>query len=230
MSCIGSAVMMASLGTFALASAQTAPQADSRPAAHLQNLPLPSRADQFRALPGDTFDITFAYVPEFNQTAVIEPDGVLVLRNTAPIRASGLNLEQLTAKVREAYSSILRNPEVTVSPRDIEKPFFIAAGHVTRPGKYPLGDELNLTEAVAVAGGFTEQSQRSQVVLFRRINGTSIFESHVYNLKEMLARADLSEDPWVHPGDIIYVPQNRFSQIMRFIPSQNIGAYINPIP
>lgn len=230
MSCAWLAAIIISVGSLSPTHAQTASPADSQTSAHRQQLPSLNRAEQFRALPGDALDISFPYVPEFNQTAVVQPDGMVILRNALPIRVSGLSLEQLTAKVREAYGQILRNPDVTVAPRDIEKPFFIAAGHVSRPGKYPVGEELDLTEAVAIAGGFTDQSKRSEVVLFRRVNGTSMFESHVYDLKKMLARTDLSEDPWVHPGDIVYVPQNTFSKVMRFVPSQNIGAYINPIP
>ena len=36
-----------------------------------------------------------------------------------------------------------------------------------KPGKYDLRSDLTVTEAVAIAGGFTDKSKHSQVVLFR---------------------------------------------------------------
>src|SRR5207249_12035943 len=54
------------------------------------------------------------------------------------------------------------------------------------------------TEAVAVAGGFTDASKHSQVVLFRRVS-TRVVETHVLNLKSMLASRNLEEDPEFAP-------------------------------
>jgi protein involved in polysaccharide export with SLBB domain len=123
----------------------------------------------------------------------------------------------------------LRDPIINIAAKELDKPSFIAAGHLAKPGKYALGSETNITEAIAIAGGFTDQSQRSQVVLFSRVDEHT-FKATIYDMKKRLANRDLGENGWLEPGDIVYVPQNRLSKIMRFIPSQNIGAYINPIP
>jgi polysaccharide export outer membrane protein len=178
---------------------------------------------------GDMLELTFPYVSEFNQSGTVEPDGSLALRDAPAIYVEGLTIQQLTEAVRAAYKSILRDPVITIAPKDIEKPYFVAAGYLAKPGKYVLGDEINITEAVAMAGGFTDQSQKSEVVLFRRVD-SKVFKTYVYDIKKLLAKKELGEGPWLQPGDIVYVPQNRFSKVMRFVPTQNIGAYFNPVP
>lgn len=178
---------------------------------------------------GDLLDLTFPYVSEFNQSSTVGPDGSLALRDAPAVYAEGLTIQQLTEAVRAAYKSILRDPVITIAPKDIEKPYFVAAGYLAKPGKYVLGDEINITEAVAMAGGFTDQSQKSEVVLFRRLD-SKVFKTYVYDIKDLLAKKELGEGPWLQPGDIVYVPQNRFSKVMRFVPTQNIGAYFNPVP
>jgi len=48
-------------------------------------------------------------------------------------------------------------------------------------------------------------------------------------VKELLAGKNLNEDVHLKPGDMIYVPQNRWSKVKQFIPytalSFNPGAY-----
>jgi len=87
---------------------------------------------------------------------------------------------------------------------------------------------LTVNEAVAVAGGFTQQARHSQVVLFRRVS-TEVAESHVLDLKKMLNSHDLREDWHLRPGDFVYVPQSRISKIRRFVPASSMNLYLNPL-
>jgi polysaccharide export outer membrane protein len=115
---------------------------------------------------------------------------------------------------------------VTVLLKDFERPYFIASGEVTHPGKYELHGPITLTAAVAMAGGFTQQSKHSQVVLFRRATA-SVVEARVLNVKEMLKHHDLNEDPPLQPGDYVFVPRSLVSNIMRFMPVTSMGMYTN---
>jgi polysaccharide export outer membrane protein len=157
----------------------------------------------------------------------VQPDGYITLKNAGTIYAEGLTVPELTEKIRKAYAGILHNPIITVELRDFDKPYFIATGQVGKPGKYDLRSDLTVTEAVAVAGGFTEASKHSQVVLFRPMqNGMT--EAKVINVKKMLRSRDLAEDIHLEPGDMIYVPKNRLSKIERFLPTTSLGMFGYP--
>jgi polysaccharide export outer membrane protein len=99
---------------------------------------------------------------------------------------------------------------------------------MAKPGKYDLRGETTLTQAVAMAGGFTEKSKHSQVLLFRRASNDWV-EARKFDVKQMLAQADLREDPILQPGDMIFVPQNALSKIAPYIPRVNLGIYANPM-
>jgi hypothetical protein len=62
------------------------------------------------------------------------------------------------------------------------------------------------------------------VVLFRRVSA-ELMEAHVVDVKRMLKRRNLREDPYLQPGDLVYVPHSVISQIMRFMPATNMGMY-----
>ncbi len=185
------------------------------------------RNPRYRLLKGDSFDVDFAFSPEFNQTVVVQPDGYITLRGAGSMRVEGQTIPELTETIKKAYANILHNPVVTVALKDFEKPYFVAAGQVGKPGKYDLRSDLTLVEAVAIAGGFTEKSKHSQVVLFRRVSD-QLVEARLFNVKQMMQSRDLSEDAHLRPGDMIFVPQNTISKIQRYLPTSSMGVYADP--
>jgi len=175
----------------------------------------------------DVVEIDFTFSPDFNQTLTVQPDGYLPLKGVGQLYAQGLTVPELQAAVRQAYSGTLHDPEITVVLRDFDKPYFIAASEVGHPGKYELRADTTVTEAVAIAGGFTPRAKHSQVVLFRRISEETI-ESHVLNLKAILRSRELGENAHLLPGDLVFVPQNLISKIRQFLPASSLSLYANP--
>jgi polysaccharide export outer membrane protein len=185
------------------------------------------RRPLYRLCKSDVLDVSFTFSPEFNQTVTVQPDGYVPLKGAEQVYAEGMTVPDLGALIREAYMGVLRDPEVSVTMKDFDKPFFIAGGEVGRPGKYELRSDATVTEAVAMAGGFTPRAKHSQVVLFRRISD-EVVESHLLNIKSMLNSRQLQEDIHLRSGDLIFVPQNLISKIRQFMPTSNLSLYSTP--
>lgn len=185
------------------------------------------RYPRYQLIPGDTMDLVFEFSPEFNQTVTVEPDGYISLRGVGDIHVSSETVPQLTSTLQNAYSKILNKPAISVLLKDFERPYFIATGQVGHPGKYTLHGETTVTEGLAMAGGLTDKSKHSHVVLFRRVS-SEWTEARVLDVKKMMKSQNLSEDFVLHPGDMIYVPQNTMSKIARFIPTSSMNTYISP--
>ena len=188
---------------------------------------LQERSPRYQLRKSDSFEVDFALSPELNQTITVQPDGYITLKSAGTIVAEGLTIPDLTEKIREAYTGILHNPIITIELKDFNKPYFIASGQLGKPGKYDLRSDLTVSEAVAVAGGFTEASKHSQVVLFRP-GQNGMTEARIINVKKMLKAHDLAEDIHLEPGDMIFVPQNVYSKISRYLPTTSLGMYGYP--
>jgi polysaccharide export outer membrane protein len=182
----------------------------------------------YRISKSDIVDVNFTFSPDFNQTLTVQPDGFVALKGAGSLFVEGLTVPEMQLAVSGAYRSFLRDPEITVTLKDFDRPYFMASGEVARPGKYELREDLTVAEAVAVAGGFTQQARHSQVVVFRRISAY-VAETHVIDSKKMLDSHDLSEDFHLQPGDFIYVPQSRISKIRKFVPTNSMSWYVNPL-
>ncbi len=188
-----------------------------------------TRDNRYRISAGDSFDLTFDLSPEFNQQGVtVQPDGFVTLRGVGDLKVEGQTVPELTSTLRTAYAKILHDPIISVVLKDFEKPYFIADGQVGKPGKYDLRGSVTLTEAIAIAGGFTDKARHSQVLLFRRVDDKWM-EAKILNVKKMEKSGNLAEDPFLHPGDMLFVPKNTVSKIDRLIPVASMGSYF-PIP
>jgi len=154
----------------------------------------------------------------------VQPDGFITLRAVGDVHVAGQTVPDLTATLQTAYGKILHDPLISVTLKDFEKPYFIADGQIGRPGKYELRGDTTLTEAIAMAGGFSDTAKHSQVLLFRRISDQWT-SAKIFNVKKMEKNGNLSEDPVLHPGDMLFVPKNEFSKIRPFLPTSSLGGF-----
>lgn len=208
-------------------SAPSGPQMASSGSVEGSSPVLHERYARYRLRKGDSFDVDMQFSPEFNQTVAVQPDGFVTLKGVGSIHVEGKTIPEVIDTLKSAYSGILHDPVISASLKDFEKPYFIASGEVGHPGKYDLRSDLTVTEAVAIAGGFSDRAKHSQVVLFRPLP-TGGYEAKLLNAKKLLATRNLSEDLQLQPGDMIYVPQNHLSKIKPFLPTASMGAFLSP--
>jgi len=226
-------IVLAMLATVAVSLAQVgSATAAAAPASNVSSVSaassgpqLQQRYPRYKVQAGDQFDVNFELSPEFNQTVTVQPDGFVTLRGVGDVHVAGETVPELTETLRKAYSGILHDPLIAIVLKDFEKPYFIADGQLGKPGKYDLRGDTTLTQAIAIAGGFTETAKHSQVLLFRRVSDQWT-EAKIFDVKKMEHDGNLSEDPFLHPGDMLFVPKNTFSKIQRFIPTANVGTYV----
>ena len=175
----------------------------------------------------DSVMITFPLSPEYNQTITVQPDGYISLMGAGSIRLEGLNLDQAQIAIHDAYvkAKVLKDPVVTVDLKDFQRPYFSVSGQVWKPGQYELRRDTTLTEALAIAGGLSPSSKQ-QVFLFHRVS-SGWAEVKSYEVKKILHGKEISEDPHLQPGDMLFVPENFITKFKKYVP-YNIGAYYNP--
>jgi polysaccharide export outer membrane protein len=186
------------------------------------------RDGRYQLQPGDSFNISFPFTPEFNQPDVpVQPDGYATLQGLGEVPAAGKTLPELRELVQTAYSKIVSPQVITVELKNFEKPYFLVGGEVEHPGKFDLRGDTTVTQAVAIAGGFRDTAKHSQVLLFRRVSDQWM-EAKKLDLKKMLKAGNLSEDLHLRPGDMIYVPKNAISKIRPFLPVPSVGTTLSP--
>ncbi len=99
-----------------------------------QRTPLQPRP-RYALRAGDAVTLDYRYTPEFNQTVTLQPDGFVDLALIGSLHAAGLTLDQLHDLVVDRARTRLKDPELTLSLKEFERPYFAVAGEVEHPGR-----------------------------------------------------------------------------------------------
>ena len=204
------------------AAATSAP--NSTPAADDHVAPA-ERNPRYRICRDDVMTISFPLSPELDQKVTVQPDGYITLQSAGSIHIAGLTTPEVVEAVKKAYSKILHDPIVDVNLTDFQKAYFVVLGQVGKPGQYDLRYDMTVTQAVAVAGGFSPTA-KTQVFLYHRGNGGWV-EAKELKFKDILHGKNVEEDVSMRPGDMIFVPEKTITKIRKYVP-YSFGIGLNP--
>jgi polysaccharide export outer membrane protein len=181
------------------------------------------RNPRYRICRDDVLSLSFSLSPELNQKVTVQPDGFISLQGAGDLYVQGLTVRELVDAVTKAYAGILHEPIIDVDLVDFQKPLFTVLGEVGKPGQYNLRNDITVSQAIAVAGGFTPTA-KTQIFLYRAVSANWA-EVRVLKLKDLLNGKKISEDVHLRAGDMIFVPEKFIAHFKKYVPySFNITA------
>ena len=81
-------------------------------------------------------------------------------------------------------------------------------------------------EALAVAGGTTTSTAKTQIFLFHKTSN-GMFEVKKVNLKPLFQGKDVTENATLQPGDMVYVPEKFIANFRKYVPySISAGSFL----
>ncbi len=148
-------------------------------------------------------DVLFVQVwrePDFTRQVVVRPDGKISMPLIGEVQAGGLTPEQCSAKVHEALSKLINNPDVSISVLSVNSKRYYIDGEVYRPGLYRLVTPTTILEALSEAGGFRDFANPKKI---RVLRGDKTFK---FNYKEVSRGKSMDQNIYLQNGDHIIVP------------------------
>lgn len=182
------------------------------------------RNPRYRIWVEDRIALSFPLTPAMDQKVMVNPDGYITLRGAGNVHVAGLTVPELVAAVKKSYDNVLNDQPVNADLEDFHKPHFTVLGQVSKPGQYDLRYDTKITEAVAMAGGFASTA-KTQVLLYRAIP-SGWEEVRQLNIKEILNGKNISEDVFLRPGDMIFVPEKGVTKFRKYVP-YGFGTGVN---
>ncbi|MEI7445192.1 MAG: polysaccharide export protein EpsE [Burkholderiales bacterium] len=154
---------------------------------------------------GDAIRIQVFQNPDLTVEARVSEAGVISFPLLGALRIGGLSptaVERLIAQ-RLRDGKFLQNPQVTVNVTTFRSQQVSVLGNVARPGRYPLETTgMRLSEVLSLAGGIAPTGADEVVLVTQRSGKPMRLE---IDLVDMFASGDLSKDPQMQAGDVIYV-------------------------
>ena len=124
----------------------------------------------------------------------------------------GLDLNEVTQKVTESLSELVRFPRVSVAVTNYGERRIFVMGEVTIPGDHEYHRGMSTLGAIAQAGGFKNSGKTSSVMVLRRLGAAEVVAFRV-DLSEALKGENLGRDLLVKPFDIVYVPRTFIASV-----------------
>jgi polysaccharide export outer membrane protein len=161
--------------------------------------------------PGDDLSIDSYLNPEFSQDVVVRPDGRVSLRLIGAIQASQRTPQQFATDLDQAYSTELRNPDMSVMVKNMPSRQIFVEGQVQKPGGFPLDSGMTALQAIAAAGGLTDNAA-PQAVLIRR-DACGIPAGSSIDITAAIKNPEGEQDAVLQSRDIVVVPRSKIANV-----------------
>lgn len=149
--------------------------------------------------PEDVLYIAVFHEMELSGAVAVRPDGKITKPLIGDMQAGGLTPERLSAQLKQAFSTYINNPDVTVTVVQVNSKRYTVAGEVMRAGPYPLVLPTKVFDALSTVG-FRDFANTKKIKIIRGK------ERIKFNYNEVLKGKHLEQNIFLEPGDTIYVP------------------------
>ncbi len=173
---------------------------------------------------GDTLHIAVWQNDDLAQDVIVRPDGMISFPLVGDVQAEGLTLSMLREELTNGLKEFIRMPEVSISVKRLGASKVILLGQVVYPGVYAVSGKRTVLEAIALAGGFTNDAVASSVILVR--GGLDNPKAQRLSMNRPLSGKDTAKnDVALESEDIIFVPK-KFVSDVNYVINQILGPML----
>lgn len=165
----------------------------------------------YRINGGDLLHISVYGEQNLNQDVAVQPDGGIAFPLVGNIDARGMTLKDLQTKIADSlrqseYFPNLTDNEVTVSMLKASGNSVSVVGQVKQPGTFVFDTQLDVMQALSLAGGLTPFASKSKIKVLRRDDaGKQV--AILFDYSEVEDGEQLEKNILLRGGDVVVVPQ-----------------------
>lgn len=175
----------------------------------------------------DELEIRVRYHDRFNDKVTVRPDGRITLVEIGEIYVLGKTPAEIDKLITDAYTTIVHDPEVTVTMRTFAGLSVYVFGEVRNSGVIDFRPNMTALQALAIAGGSVSGAKLKSAVLLRRLE-TDRPEVVRLDLSGSAIQAGNSHDLYLQPRDIIFIPRTFIANTVEFL-NQIYDGLLPPI-
>ena len=166
--------------------------------------------------PGDKIEVLVWQNPDLTSVVQVRDDGKLSYPLIGTLRAEGLTIDQLQDEMKTRLSEYVRAPQVTISVKEAAGKKIVILGQVHYPGVYTFTGTLDIIEAIAMAGDFTQDGRRESIMI---ISDNLTPNPKVRRLDALTAirKGMMTKECLLNPNDVVYVPRSTIADFNKFL-------------
>jgi polysaccharide export outer membrane protein len=158
----------------------------------------------YQVQPGDVLTVTVWKETDLTGDLLVRPDFGLSFPLVGELDARGKTVDQLRAEITERLKKYIPSPVVTVATKAVAGNHIYVVGKVQRPGEYPVVRNVDVMQALSLAGGATPFAAVNDIIVLRRESAGQIVLHFQYN--DVARGRELGQNVVLQPGDTVVVP------------------------
>ena len=159
---------------------------------------------EYAVQPGDVLQISVWKEPDLQLQALVRPDSAFSFPLAGDVSTRGKSVVALQNELTERLSRYISNPVVTISVSEVLGNKIYVIGQVNNPGEFVVNPQVDVMQALSMAGGLTAFAATGDIRILRRSDSGQIAISFKYN--DVLKGKNLEQNIVLKAGDIVVVP------------------------
>jgi polysaccharide export outer membrane protein len=160
--------------------------------------------DEYIIGAGDVLDISVWKDEALTKLVAVLPDGKISFPLIGEVTAGGKTLGQLKKELENKLTRFVPDVNLSVVVTQINSMIVYVVGRVNKPGMFALNTNVNVLQALAMAGGLNPFAKRGKIKIFREAaTGTQIYP---FDYDDVTKGEALQQNIRLKRGDVVVVP------------------------
>ena len=154
--------------------------------------------------PGDVLEVSVWKEEALTKQVVVLPDGRISFPLIGEVQAAGRTLPDLKQEISKRMVKYAPKEEVNLEVKQVNSMLIYVIGRVNQPGRFALNTNVNVLQALSIAGGLNPFAKRNDIKIFRR-EGTAT-KVLPFRYDQVTDGEKIEQNITLQRGDVIVVP------------------------
>ena len=154
--------------------------------------------------PGDILDISVWKNEDLSKQVVVLPDGRIYFPLIGGLKAGGKTVSQLSEELREKLTRFAPDVNLSVLIRQVNSMLIYVIGRVNRPDRFVLNTNVDVLQALAMAGGLNTFANASKIKILRKQGKHN--QVIPFDYDDVTKGKNLDQNIMLKRGDVVFVP------------------------
>jgi len=160
--------------------------------------------ESYKVLPGDLLRISVWKEDDLQLDVLVRPDSAFSFPLAGDISTNDRSVLDLQEVLTQRLGRYISDPVVTVSVREVLGNKIYVIGQVKEPGSFVVNPQVDVLQALSMAGGTTPFADLNDIRILRRTGETQTAISFRYN--DVVKGKNLRQNIILQSGDVVVVP------------------------
>ncbi len=158
----------------------------------------------YKVLPGDMLQISVWGEENLQEEVLVRPDGAFSFPLCGDISARNRSVIELQEEITKRLRRYISDPVVTVSVAQVLGNKVYVIGQVSRPGVFVVNPQVDVLQALSMAGGTTPFASLNDIKILRRTGDRQ--QALPFRYAEVVKGRNLEQNIILQAGDVVVVP------------------------